>query len=279
MRLVWIVLLVFCVTATAQSNPVPFVSQALTPTGIQPGSVDLALMVNGIGFAPTALVNWNGSAALSGTWAPPPKVSLQPTRLTFSTQLVGTTSPAQTATLTNIGTRDVTIFSIWIVSFFGMFEETDNCPPVLGISQSCQFQIVFQPTNTGPARGILYIHDDAEGDPHQVRFAGTGTVISFAPIGVNFGNQKIGTRSAAAPITLTNTGDRPVSIKQVTITGTNPGDFKQTNDCGHHVPAHSSCTISVTFKPTAAGPRSAAISVTDGGGGSPQSLPLTGTGT
>jgi hypothetical protein len=40
-----------------------------------------------------------------------------------------------------------------------------------------------------------------------------------------------------------------------------------------------SCTVSVTFKPTATGSRSASVNITDNGGDSPQKVDLIGTGT
>ncbi len=235
-------------------------------------------------FTPSLRVSYQGvgspqNVALSGTGVTPPKVSLLPARLTYATQLVGTISPAQTATLTNTGSQDVTISAIWIVSINGLFAQTNNCPALLGISLSCQIQITFQPESAGAGRGTLVVQDNAKGNPHKVHLTGAGTVITFSPIGVNFGNQKVGTTSVAAQITMTNVGTSPVSITQVAITGTNPGDFAQTNNCGSTVPSHGSCTISVTFKPTATGARSASVSVTDNGGGSPQSVPLAGTGT
>jgi hypothetical protein len=45
------------------------------------------------------------------------------------------------------------------------------------------------------------------------------------------------------------------------------------------VAAGGNCTVSVTFKPTASGTRTAALSVTDNAAGSPQSASLTGTAT
>jgi hypothetical protein len=52
----------------------------------------------------------------------------------------------------------------------------------------------------------------------------------------------------------------------------------QTNNCPSSLPPNGSCNISVTFAPTAAGNRSAAVSVTDNASGSPQVAGLTGTG-
>lgn len=56
------VFLVFvsCMLA-AQSNPVPFVNQPLVPASVAPGSGAFTLTVHGAGFAPTAVVEWNGS--------------------------------------------------------------------------------------------------------------------------------------------------------------------------------------------------------------------------
>src|SRR5882762_4908680 len=65
MRLACVALVIYCVAAAAQSNPVPFVNQALVPASIQPGRSTFALTVNGTGFAPTAVVNWNGSSRLT----------------------------------------------------------------------------------------------------------------------------------------------------------------------------------------------------------------------
>jgi len=76
-----------------------------------------------------------------------------------------------------------------------------------------------------------------------------------------------------------NKGGTTLSITQITISGKNSGDFAQKNNCGQSVRAHDHCTISVTFTPTATGQRPGAVSVTDNGGGGPQSVPLAGTGT
>ncbi len=80
-------------------------------------------------------------------------------------------------------------------------------------------------------------------------------------------------------ITLSNKGHVAVSITSIAITGMNVGDFSETNTCGTSVAAGASCFIRVTFKPSAKGKRAAAVSVNDDGGGSPQKVTLTGTGT
>jgi hypothetical protein len=111
--------------------------------------------------------------------------------------------------------------------------------------------------------------------------AGSGS-LSVSPNSVVFPNQTVNTTSAAQAVTLTNNGSGAVTIGNIGITGTNVGDFAQTNNCPISpatIAVNGFCTINVTFTPQAASLRSAAISIVDNGVGSPQSVSLSGTGT
>jgi hypothetical protein len=215
------------------------------------------------------------SVALSGIGVAPPSASLSPVSLPFPTELVGTTSPAQAATLTNTGTVTVNISKIAAPL---PFHQTNNCPAALTAGTNCQILVTFAPTARGAYTGKLSVTSNAIHSPQTVSLTGTGTVVTISPIGVNFGVQKVGVASASVPLTLTNVGVSALSISQIATTGTNSGDFSQSNNCGATVGAKKSCTINVVFKPTATGARSANLSVTDNGGASPQAIPLAGTG-
>ncbi|HKV82735.1 MAG TPA: choice-of-anchor D domain-containing protein [Candidatus Sulfotelmatobacter sp.] len=69
-----------------------------------------------------------------------------------------------------------------------------------------------------------------------------------------------------------------ITITSITLAGIDPGDFAQTNGCGSSLGASASCTISVTLKPTTTGTRRVTLKVTDSAAGSPQQVPLSGTG-
>jgi hypothetical protein len=56
------------------------------------------------------------------------------------------------------------------------------------------------------------------------------------------------------------------------------GDFAQTNTCGASLAAHEACTISVTFKPTAAGKRTGNLPLHDDAANSPQLVTMSGKG-
>lgn len=69
-----------------------------------------------------------------------------------------------------------------------------------------------------------------------------------------------------------------VALCGITIGVADPKDFAETNNCGSSLGAGKSCTIRVTFTPTATGSRSAWVAITDNGGDSPQRVALSGTG-
>ena len=108
---------------------------------------------------------------------------------------------------------------------------------------------------------------------------GAQPAASLVPSTLIFGQQSVGTTSTAQTVTLTNTGNASLSITSIKITGANKTDFAETNTCGKNLAAGANCSISVTFKPTVMGLRSASLSVTDNAAGSPQTVSLSGTGT
>jgi hypothetical protein len=98
--------------------------------------------------------------------------------------------------------------------------------------------------------------------------------IGFGPGALTFAAQDYKITSAPQTVTLYAAGSKPLHIGTIASTG----NFAQTNNCVPTVPAAGSCTITVTFTPTAVGGRAGTIRVTDNASGSPQSMALTGTG-
>jgi hypothetical protein len=80
-------------------------------------------------------------------------------------------------------------------------------------------------------------------------------------------------------VTLTNVGSTTLSITSIKVTGADHGDFSASNTCGKSLGAGAACSINVRFIPTQTGTRAADVSITDNGGGSPQEIKLSGTGT
>jgi Abnormal spindle-like microcephaly-assoc'd, ASPM-SPD-2-Hydin/Beta-propeller repeat/Protein of unknown function (DUF1573) len=91
---------------------------------------------------------------------------------------------------------------------------------------------------------------------------------------LTFSNQAQGMASAAQTVTLTNSGTAALNISSISASG----DFKATSACGGTVAVNASCTVSVTFTPTATGNRTGTLTVTDNAVNNPQTVSLTGTG-
>ncbi|MGH9716282.1 MAG: choice-of-anchor D domain-containing protein [Candidatus Acidiferrales bacterium] len=94
-----------------------------------------------------------------------------PTSVTFSSQVVDTTSAPQSVTLKNTSTEDLDISSI---KMSGPFSETNNCSSEIVGGGSCTIQVRFTPTSTGAQSGSLSIADQWAGSPDVVKLNGTG---------------------------------------------------------------------------------------------------------
>jgi hypothetical protein len=206
---------------------------------------------------------------------PGPAVIFTPTSLTFASQLVGSSSPPQGIMLSNLGNATLTISQISISS---NFSQTNNCGSSVAVGASCTITVTFTPTKIHGITGAVTVKDNATGSPQTAALAGTGTYVLLSPTSLNFGTVTVGQKSAPQVTTFTNTSKSALPITGLKITGTDSADFSQTNTCQPSVPAGASCTITVTFKPTTTGLRTANASIVDGGGGSPQLVALTGTG-
>jgi Beta-propeller repeat/Abnormal spindle-like microcephaly-assoc'd, ASPM-SPD-2-Hydin len=204
-----------------------------------------------------------------------PAITLSPTSVTFPTQVVYTTSAAKEVTLKNTGLGVANIE----IAVTGPFSQKHSCGTAVNPGGGCTISVTFEPKAMGGLTGSLTVTDNATNSPQKVTLTGTGTYIKLAPTSINFGNQPEGSKSLAKQITLTNAGATAVVITSIAITGTDAGDFAQTHTCGTSVASGASCFIKVTFTPSTTGARSAQVSISDNGGGSPQKVNLTGTGT
>ena len=109
----------------------------------------------------------------------------------------------------------------------------------------------------------------------------TAPAVAFAPTSLVFAARDIGTTSVPQSITITNTGTAGLFINSAATRGANPLDFTQVDDgcSGLTLAPGTSCVVSIVFSPTASGTRSATFILTDNAANSPQTVPITGTGT
>jgi hypothetical protein len=238
--------------------------------------ITAVVMSGGQTSTETLDVNLTGTGSTTA-----PGVGFNPTSAPFGSQALNTTSAAIPVKLTNTGLGPLTINSI---AASGDFSETNNCPvspATLATMGFCTIEVTFTPTVVGARVGTLTVTDNAAGNPQSIPLTGTGIAsapgVGFDHTSVSFSGQLRTTTSAAIPVKLTNSGTGPLTINSIAASG----DFARTNNCPVSpatLAAMGFCTINVTFAPTAVGARTGTLMVTDNTAGSPQMIPLTGTG-
>ncbi len=227
-----------------------------------------------------------------------PTATPNPTSLAFGNQGTLSTSAPRTVTVTNTGLTNLVLSGVAIAGSTEFARPaapnggscmTTAATTTLAPNATCTVLVTFRPTTTGAKTGTLQITSNSTGvagTVTSVPLTGTGIVngpiINLTPAaGHAFGDQSRLTTSAARTSVLQNTGNQTLNMA-ITVAGTNPGDFARVTpagtNCGTTLAAGASCNIANTFRPTAAGARSATLSVRNTATNVTSTIPLTGNG-
>jgi hypothetical protein len=143
------------------------------------------------------------TVSLSGTGMAP-EDGLSPTSLAFGNVSIGTTSTAQTATLSNSGNAAMSITSLALTgSNASDFAQTNTCGSSVAAGASCTISVTFTPAASGSRTASVSITDNAPGSPQSVSLTGAGSnpqpsLTSLSPASAPAG-------SAAQTLTLNGT--------------------------------------------------------------------------
>jgi HYDIN/CFA65/VesB-like, Ig-like domain len=161
------------------------------------------------------------------------------------------------------------------------FEESGSCG-TLAHNKSCKIKILFDVNHVGFASATLSITDNGSGSPQTVAISGTAIdpKAILNPRSLSFGSSKVN-HSTSKTVKLANTGSTPLTLgsSPFSFSGSNAGDFSETDNCPTSLHPDDDCTIAVKVTPKAKGSRSASMKVSDNAYDSPQSVSLTGKGT
>jgi hypothetical protein len=261
------------------------ISFTFTPTANGPRSATFTIVDSASNSPQTVLLQGMGGNG--------PAVMLAPVAVAFGTVTQGTTSSPMVVTLTNTGTSPLMFaaapgLSGTNAADFGITATTCAvATPVAASGGSCTVTLTFTPSTVNIVENAtLTFADNATPATQTVPLSGTGTTapapaVTFSPTSVAFGAVNVGTPSTPVVVTLTNSGTAALTIVGITITGANAADFMQTNNCPTAtapLAAGAACMITLTFTPAAAGNEAAILQVADNAAGSPQMVPLSGTG-
>ena len=200
------------------------------------------------------------TAALSGTGGTAAAIVLNPITLTFPSTTINATSAAQNITISNTSSSPV---GLQTTTVSGRTLRSPRIPVgrALGPSTGCTVSIAFTPTASGIRSGTFTITDDAGTQTASLSGIGTSPATdALSPLALTFAAQQLNTASAPQQITLTNSGDVPLTLIAAQITS---GDFTVVNACGNSLNAHSSCSLNVAFQPKSVGAITGVLTVSD----------------
>lgn len=211
-------------------------------------------------------------------------VSIGPNPHTFPTTLLNKDSASFKATFKNSSGLTITFTSVGFTGFDTQdYVITSNACGTAGSSvapfTSCIIDVAFKPTQTGQRTAALTVFGNfSPGNGQQaILLNGLGTAVLVQPTTLTFAAQTVGTTSVSQAIKVRNVNTTPLPVT-ITVQGTNPLDFAQTNNCNGSIPAVTTCTINVTFTPKATGARAATVNIGDSDPTGPQVVTLSGTG-
>lgn len=232
------------------------------------------------------IANIAGYIGITGTAAP--------LTLSFPSTNVGSTSTAQTVTITSTG-----VSALRTTSFSTSSAEFDivsggTCVAagtVAGYNtttaaySSCTLRVSFSPTAGGARTGTLsVVTTDPAAVNKTVSLSGTGAdgalpVASISPSSLSYGAVTVGTQSATQTVTLSNTGAAALNITSIASSSTDFTLAGGTCAVGTPVAASSgSCTVMLRFAPQSAGAKSGMLSIAHNASGSPSTVALSGSG-
>ena len=256
----------------------------VTATGVGAGGVEDC----GSGFA------LNTGSGNSG-WSTTPTcgfpgnapVTSFPSTVTFENAAVGHATPIQKVTVYNTGRSTATLGGI---SATGGFTVTPDPAKPCGSSLDgandtdpgmwCQVDVSYTAPASGITTGTLTIPNSQSGGPRTVQLIGSdggttvNTPVSASPGSLAFGNVPVGTTTAAKTVTVSNPGPAAATLSSITVSG----PYAQTNTCGSTLASGASCTVAVTFTPTAGGAQPGTLAVANSTTSTPVGTTLTGTG-
>ncbi len=131
---------------------------------------------------------------------------------------------------------------------------------------SCRVQVMLSPTELGPLTGTLTVTEYGfNGTSVQSSLFGAGgdAVLDPSPAGADMGTLVVGQPSQPVSFNITNVGFGPTSVASINVRGDHPKDFSVVSSgcSGATLAIGKGCSVEVVFTPTAAGHRTATITV------------------
>ena len=144
------------------------------PSGTNDQYLELSFTAN-TGWSAAQLSEFEIYPAVGGGSGGTATLSASPSSLSFGNQNTGTTSAAQSVTISNTGTAAASISSI---STAAPYAQTNTCGSSLAAGATCTASVTFAPTATGSSTGSLTVASNASNSTLTVALSGSGIASS-----------------------------------------------------------------------------------------------------
>src|SRR5712664_1325252 len=223
-----------------------------------------------------------GAANPSGQPNQPPPgtaaaISVSPPSINFGSVAVGSTV-SQSITISNTGGSNLIVTQESITAQ-GFTLTSVSLPMTIGAGKQSTINLLFSPTATGIASGVVSVMSNAANSPATVTVSGMGisttSLLNANSSSLTFGNVPLGSSSVLG-ITITNAGNSHVSISQVSSSVA--GFTTSGVSAGMILAPGQSATLDVAFAPAAAGNLTGVITIASDATNSPTIISLSGSG-
>jgi hypothetical protein len=273
-------------------HPGDFQVSSSCPQTLQPGQACVAQVT----FAPRQggtrygilLVDYQGAGS-------PAQVTMEgvgraaalrfsPPSLDFGIQAVGSAPTPRAVAIYNDGPLDLHITQFALAGLHaGDFQQVSGCAQPVAPGAWCPAIVSFSPAGPGPRQASLVVTSDHDGVP------GTASVLPLSgdtprpnltpvPGTVDFGLRDVGVPGPDVALQLQNTGGDPLVISQLSLSGSQAGEFVVPAGYSCTAAPGQSCTVLVGFVPLTAATRTAELLVTSNVPGPPRRVVLRGNG-
>jgi hypothetical protein len=231
----------------------------------------VAIAIVGSGCNQSSSVKYDGGMFEEAT------LTASPTAFSFPNTALGEQSAATKIILSNIGFESTGPVSHVIDGSTEFVITSSTCGQPLAFQNTCEVSVVFKPLIAGSSKMARLTATATPGKVFTVLLYGTSmqpasarldpTVYDFFPaVAIPApGDTQQMMYPVSAPFTVSNTGGTIIGPLSAIIEGTDAGDFAVASNGCSTLAAGATCAITVRFKPTSAGAKTANLSVSGPG--------------
>lgn len=260
----------FAVSASTCTTPIAASGSCVVTVRFSPTSAGMKTARLNVSASMGGAVN----ASLQGLAVPPGALTVTPTPQAFGSVLQGTQGTPIMLTVKNTGGAPTGALTTVVQGSTEFAITADACAAkILPAAGTCVISVAFAPASAGQKSGTLVVSANPGGTGSS-SLSGVGLApasLTIDPVSGTFATTTVGATGPAQTFKITNAGGVPAGGTTgvaAVVSGAQAAEFvPSANGCTGTLAPGASCTVTITFKPAAAGPRAASLTASAAPGG------------